>query len=370
METQLQTAPNSNKPVADYDVNKWNEMSPEDRQKVLELASQINVTDSQSILSYGTTAQNDLAKFSDSMLDQVRAKDTGEIGANLTDLLLKVQEVDVDALDPEQKGFSLAKLFGNVKKETGKFMARYDKISVQIDKIIDQLDRAKIQLIRDLTTLDALYEKNLDYLKELDIYIMAGTLKLKDLNDKELPALREKAQKSGDPVDAQRVKDMLELISRFEKKVHDLKLSRMISIQTAPQIRLIQNNDQTLVEKIQSSINNTIPLWRNQIVIAITMLRQQGALKLQRDVTNATNDLLSRNSELLKTNSIDIARENERGIVDIETLKKVNEDLMITLEETLKIQQDGRARRIQAETELRTMEDELKRKLLEVKDRY
>ena len=216
METQLQTAPNSNKPVADYDVNKWNEMSPEDRQKVLELASQINVTDSQSILSYGTTAQNDLAKFSDSMLDQVRAKDTGEIGANLTDLLLKVQEVDVDALDPEQKGFSLAKLFGNVKKETGKFMARYDKISVQIDKIIDQLDRAKIQLIRDLTTLDALYEKNLDYLKELDIYIMAGTLKLKDLNDKELPALREKAQKSGDPVDAQRVKDMLELISRFE----------------------------------------------------------------------------------------------------------------------------------------------------------
>ena len=152
--------------------------------------------------------------------------------------------------------------------------------------------------------------------------------------------------------------------------MHDLKLSSMISIQTAPQIRLIQNNDQTLVEKIQSSINNTIPLWRNQIVIAITMLRQQGALKLQRDVTNATNDLLSRNSELLKTNSIDIARENERGIVDIETLKKVNEDLMITLEETLKIQQDGRARRIQAETELRTMEDELKRKLLEVKDRY
>jgi uncharacterized protein YaaN involved in tellurite resistance len=260
-------------------------------------------------------------------------------------------------------------MFGGIKKETQKFIARYDKLSVQIEKIIDQLDRAKLQLIRDITTLDTMYVKNLDYLKQLDVYIMAGSLKLKDLTDKVLPQLKEKATKTGDAVDAQRVKDMSELISRFEKKIHDLKLSRMIAIQTAPQIRLIQNNDQTLVEKIQSSIMNTIPLWKNQIVIAITMLRQQTALKLQRDVTNTTNDLLSRNSEMLKMSSIDIARENERGIVDIETLKKVNEDLIITLEETLKIQQDGRVRRAQAETELRSMEEDIKRKLLEMKDR-
>jgi uncharacterized protein YaaN involved in tellurite resistance len=344
-------------------------MSPEDRQKVLDIAAQINVSDSQNVIQYGNLAQSDISKFSDAMLDQIRAKDSGEVGDALTDLLVKVQELDIDAIDPDQKGFSLSRMFGGFKKEAQKFIARYDKLSVQIEKIIDQLDRAKLQLIRDITTLDTMYAKNLDYLKQLDVYIMAGSLKLKDLNDKVLPQLKEKATKSGDAVDAQRVKDMAELISRFEKKIHDLKLSRMIAIQTAPQIRLIQNNDQTLVEKIQSSIMNTIPLWKNQIVISITMLRQQSALKLQRDVTNTTNDLLARNSEMLKTSSIDIARENERGIVDIETLKKVNEDLIVTLEETLKIQQDGRTRRAQAETELKSMEEDIRRKLLEMKDR-
>ncbi len=373
MDAQLQSAPvapaQSAVNTADYDVNKWNEMSPEDRQKVLDIAAQINIADSQSVIQYGNLAQSDISKFSDAMLDQIRAKDSGEVGSVLTDLLVKVQDLNIDAIDPNQKGFSLSKMFGGVRKETQKFIARYDKLSVQIEKIIDQLDRAKLQLIRDITTLDTMYVKNLDYLKQLDAYIMAGSLKLKDLNDKVLPQLKEKATKSGDAVDAQRVKDMAELISRFEKKIHDLKLSRMIAIQTAPQIRLIQNNDQTLVEKIQSSIMNTIPLWKNQIVIAITMLRQQSALKLQQDVTNTTNDLLARNSEMLKTSSIDIARENERGIVDIETLKKVNEDLIITLEETLKIQQDGRVRRAQAETELKSMEEDIRRKLLEIKDR-
>lgn len=361
-----QTAANT---VDNYDVNRWNEMTPEERQQVLDIAAQINISDSQNIIQYGNLAQSDISKFSDAMLDQIRSKDSGEVGDILTDLLTKVQDVDIDSLDPNQKGFSLSKMFGGLRRETQKFIARYDKISVQIEKIIDQLDRAKLQLIRDITALDTMYAKNLDYLKQLDIYIMAGSLKLKDLNDKVLPELKEKAAMTGDPVDAQKVKDMAELISRFEKKIHDLKLSRMIAIQTAPQIRLIQNNDQTLVEKIQSSIMNTIPLWKNQIAIAITMLRQQAALKLQRDVTNTTNNLLARNSEMLKTNSIEIARENERGIVDIETLKKVNEDLIITLEETLRIQQDGRARRAQIETELRTMEDDIKKKLLEIKDR-
>ncbi|HHU91300.1 MAG TPA: toxic anion resistance protein [Clostridiaceae bacterium] len=371
MDAQIQPVPaqkNKNE-VDNYDVNKWNEMTPEERQQVLNLAAQIDVSDSQSVIQYGNLAQSDISKFSDAMLDQIRAKDSGEVGVVLTDLLTKVQDVDIDSIDPNQKGFSLSKLFGGIKRETQKFISRYDKISVQIEKIIDQLDRAKLQLIRDITTLDTMYEKNLDYLKQLDIYIMAGSLKLKDLNDKVMPELKEKAQRTGDAMDAQRVKDMAELISRFEKKIHDLKLSRMIAIQSAPQIRLIQNNDQTLVEKIQSSIMNTIPLWKNQIAIAITMLRQQSALRLQRDVTNATNNLLARNSEMLKTSSIDIARENERGIVDIETLKKVNEDLIITLEETLKIQQEGREKRAQVEIELKTMENDIKNKLMELKDR-
>ncbi len=371
MDAQVQSAPaqKSLNTVENYDVNKWNEMSPEDKQTVLDIAAQINVSDSQNVIQYGNLAQSDISKFSDAMLDQIRAKDSGEVGDVLTDLLVKVQDVDIDTIDPNQKGFSFAKMFGGIRKETQKFISRYDKISVQIEKIIDQLDRSKLQLIRDITTLDTMYDKNLDFLKQLDIFIMAGSLKLKDLNDKVMPELKEKATKTGDAMDAQKVKDMAELISRFEKKIHDLKLSRMIAIQTAPQIRLIQNNDQTLVEKIQSSIMNTIPLWKNQIAIAITMLRQQSALKLQKDVTNATNNLLARNSEMLKTSSIDIARENERGIVDIETLKKVNEDLIITLEETLKIQQDGREKRAQVETELKTMENDIKNKLMEFKDR-
>lgn len=369
MEAQVQPAPSHNNAVDNYDVNKWNEMTPEERQQVLDLAAQIDVSDSQSVIQYGNLAQSDISKFSDAMLDQIRAKDSGEVGEVLTDLLVKVQDVNIDSIDPNQKGFSLAKLFGGVRKETQKFISRYDKISIQIEKIIDQLDRAKLQLIRDITTLDTMYEKNLEYLKQLDIYIMAGSLKLKDLNEKVMPELKERATRTGDAMDAQKVKDMAELISRFEKKIHDLKLSRMIAIQSAPQIRLIQNNDQTLVEKIQSSIMNTIPLWKNQIAIAITMLRQQSALRLHRDVTNTTNNLLARNSEMLKTSSIDIARENERGIVDIETLKKVNEDLIITLEETLKIQQEGREKRAQVEVELKTMENDIKNKLMDLKDR-
>ena len=369
MEAQVQPAPSHNNAVDNYDVNKWNEMTPEERQQVLDLAAQIDVSDSQSVIQYGNLAQSDISKFSDAMLDQIRAKDSGEVGEVLTDLLVKVQDVNIDSIDPNQKGSSLSKLFGGVRKETQKFISRYDKISIQIEKIIDQLDRAKLQLIRDITTLDTMYEKNLEYLKQLDIYIMAGSLKLKDLNEKVMPELKERATRTGDAMDAQKVKDMAELISRFEKKIHDLKLSRMIAIQSAPQIRLIQNNDQTLVEKIQSSIMNTIPLWKNQIAIAITMLRQQSALRLQRDVTNTTNNLLARNSEMLKTSSIDIARENERGIVDIETLKKVNEDLIITLEETLKIQQEGREKRAQVEVELKTMENDIKNKLMDLKDR-
>jgi uncharacterized protein YaaN involved in tellurite resistance len=222
-------------------------------------------------------------------------------------------------------------------------------------------------LLRDVTLLDSLYVKNLGYLKQLDYYIIAGTVKLEELKNKVLPEMKEQAQNSQDAVDAQRVNDMNQLINRFEKKLHDLKLSRMISVQTAPQVRLIQNNDQVLVEKIQSSILNTIPLWKNQIIIAITLFRQKKALAIQKEVTDTTNELLLKNSQMLKDTSIGVAKEAERGIVEIETLKKVNKDLIDTIEETIKIQQEGSVKRQQAEAELLSMENELKQKLINVK---
>jgi uncharacterized protein YaaN involved in tellurite resistance len=221
--------------------------------------------------------------------------------------------------------------------------------------------------MRDITLLDNLFEKNYDYLKELDLYIIAGEQLLAELDKTVIPEFKARAEKSQDPLDAQKLQDMQQFLSRFEKKLHDLKLSRMVSIQTAPQIRLIQNNNQLLVEKIQTSILNTIPLWKNQVIIAITLFRQKKSLSLQKEVSDTTNELLKKNSEMLKGSSIEIAKESERGIVDIETLQKVNTDLISTIEETLKIQQDGRQKRAQAEEQLKKMEGELKQKLMEVK---
>jgi len=365
----VQTAPASasgtTQTVDNYDVNKWNEMTPDEQKKVMELANQINVTDSQSVISFGTAAQTELSRFSDTILDQIRNKDSGQVGEALTDLLGRVQELDAGGLDPNKMS-AISKMFGGFRAEARKFVNRYDKMSTSIEKIIDSLEKNKVQLIRDITMLDVMYVKNLEHLKQLDIFIMAGTLKLQELNNKVLPALREQAARTADAMDAQKVKDAMDLINRFEKKVHDLKLTRMISIQTAPQIRLIQSNDQMLVERIQSSILNTIPLWKNQIVISITLLRQQDALKLQRSVTDATNDLLTKNSEMLKVGSIQVAKENERGIVELETLKKVNADLVTTLEETIKIQSEGRSKRTQVESELKVMENDLKNRLMEL----
>jgi uncharacterized protein YaaN involved in tellurite resistance len=344
----------------------WESLSPEQQQKVTELKEAIDVTDTQAVLQYGLQAQSNISSFSDTVLSQIRSKDSGHVGEVLTDLMVKVKELDVDSLGENEGLFS--RMFGNVKSKARKFVAQYDKLSVQIDKIIDELEKARMQLLKDITLLDGLYDKNLDYLHQLDVYILAGSLKLSELNEKIIPQLKAKAQETNDPVDAQKVKDMLSLANRFEKKLYDLKLSRMIAVQTAPQLRLIQSNDQTLVEKIQSSILNTIPLWKNQIIIAITLFRQEKALKLQSEVSRTTNELLLKNSEMLKVNSIEVAKESERGIVDIETLKKVNADLIETIEETMRIQQEGRAKRQQAEAELKIMEDELKKKLMEVKD--
>jgi uncharacterized protein YaaN involved in tellurite resistance len=267
--------------------------------------------------------------------------------------------VDVGSLASEHKG-----LFAGLVNAAEHFMARYQKLETQIDKIVNELSDSKMILLKDITMLDQLYQKNVEYLHELDLFLAAGQIRLDELRASALPELQAKAKASGDPMDAQKLNDFNAFLVRLEKKLYDLKLSRIIAIQTAPQVRLIQNNDQTLVEKIQSSIMTTIPLWKSQIVIAISLFRQKKALGVQKAVTDATNDLLTRNSELLKTGSIEIAKESERGIVEIETLKKTNDDLISTLEETLRIQTEGREKRAQAEKDLAQIESDLKAKLI------
>ena len=340
-----------------------NSLTEEQKQRVQEIIQDINVEDSQFVLQYGVGAQSQIASFADNVLNEVKAKDSGFVGDVLSDLMIKVKEIDVDGVSG--KSFmSKIPLLGGLVDSSKKFAARYQKLGTEIEKIVEELDKSRMQLLKDVTLLDYMFEKNLEYLGNLNYYIIAGTLKLKELNEEIVPAMQQKVQNTNDPVEAQRLNDLLQLVNRFEKKIHDLKLSRMIALQTAPQIRLIQNNNQVLVEKIQSSILNTIPLWKNQIVIALSLYRQKRALEVQREVTETTNDLLRRNSEMLKESTIGIARENERGIVDIETLKKVNGDLISTIEETLKIQQEGRDKRKQAELELANIEKELKDKLI------
>jgi uncharacterized protein YaaN involved in tellurite resistance len=348
--------------AAVIDISKFDE---EDQKKAREIANGIDITDSQAVIQYGVGTQAKIGNFADTILTEIRAKDTGYIGDTLTDLVSTVRQVDVGGLSLEDG--ALSRLFGGIVRRIQKFMARYQKLSTHIDKIVSELDTARMNLLKDITMLDNLYEKNGEYLKELDILIAAGQVKVEQIRNEAIPALEKAAADSGDPLDAQRLQDTNQLLIRFEKKIHDMLLSRMISIQTSPQIRLIQGNNQTLVERIQSSILNTIPLWKNQIVIAISLFRQKKALEVQKEVTDTTNDLLSKNSEMLKQGSIDVAKESERGIVEIETLQKVNEDLISTIEATLRIQAEGRVKRQEAERELVKMEGELKTRLRNVK---
>ena len=338
------------------------ELSPEQRVRVEEVKNSIDLIDSQAVLQYGVGAQRNISSFSDNILTQVRSKDSGYVGELMSDLVLKVKEVDVDGLD---EGF-LDKLpfLKNASRAVKKFMQRYEKLEVQIDRIEQQLDQARMQMLKDITMFDGLYEKNLEYFRELQIYIAAGEEKLKELQEITLPQLHAEATAKGDAMSAQVVRDFEDTVNRFEKKIHDLKLSKAVAIQTAPQIRLIQNNDKMLVDKIQTAILSTIPLWKSQSVIALGLHRQESVLKMQRSVSDATNTLLTKNAELLRQNSTEVARESERGIVDLETLKKVNADLISTIEETIKIQQEGRAARQNAETELLSIEQKLKEALL------
>ncbi len=342
----------------------YDELSKEEQKAVDEFNEKIDVMDSTQVLQYGISAQNKISEFSDSVLEDVKTKSTGDAGELLANLVAEIKSFDASVNGAEPKG--LKKLFHSVKKEVNYIIAKYNKIENNINTIEKGLEANKIQLLKDINLFDTMYDKNLDYFKEISLYIIAGERKIEELRNKVLPELKKKAEASRDQIDVQKVNDMETQINRFEKKLYDLKTTRIISIQMAPQIRLLQNNDAELVEKIQSSITNTIPLWKNQIVLALGISNSKKALKEQQAVSNLTNEMLKKNSETLKQGSIDIARESERAIIDIETLKKTNKDIIETLDTVIKIHEDGRVKRQEAEKELESIEKELKDKLLEI----
>ncbi|WP_144550340.1 toxic anion resistance protein [Peribacillus simplex] len=349
------------KPVKLIDV-----IPEENRAKAYQLAEQIDPTNHQAMISYGTPAQSKLLTFSNSMLEHVQKKDVGEVGSIINDLMKKLNELSPDELKPDKPSF-FARMFGKLSGSVQEVLSKYQKTGAQIDRISVKLDRSKNILLSDIVILEKLYETNKDYFQALNVYIAAGEIKLEELHGKTIPELRKSAESSNDQMKFQEVNDMLQFAERLDKRLHDLKLSREITIQSAPQIRLIQNTNQALVEKIQSSIMTAIPLWKNQVAIALTLIRQRHAVEAQKQVSKTTNDLLLKNSEMLKTNTIETAKENERGLVDIETLKNTQANLISTLEETMRIQEEGRHKRRQAEQELASMENELKQKLLEIK---
>ena len=339
---------------------------PEDRQKqARELAAQIDTSDSQAVLSYGVAAQQKLGEFSHTMLNHVQAQDIGPMGDSLTELMYRLNEASPSELEARDSNI-FRKMFGKVKQSVYEVTAKYQKIGAQIDKIAVKLDKEKNGLLQDNLMLEQLYNKNKDYFDALNIYIAAGEVKIEELEMVTIPEAMKVAEASGDQMDAQIVNDLNQFVDRLEKRTYDLKLARQITIQQAPQIRLIQNTNQALAEKIQASINTAIPLWKNQVAIALTLLRQKDAVTAQRQVSQTTNDLLAKNSEMLKISAIETAEENERWIVDIETLQKTQNDLIETIQETLRIQKEGKEKRRNAEIELSVMEEDLKNKLLEM----
>ena len=338
-----------------------NILTEEERRTVDAFAKQIDLTNSTMVLQYGAGTQKKMADFSESALENVRSKDLGEVGELLSGVVKELKDFD----EEEEKGF-----FGIFKKASNRIesmKAKYAKAEANVNEIVKVLEKHQVQLKKDTALLDKMYELNLTYFKELSMYILAGKKKLQEVRGTQLAELMSRAQASGLPEDAQAAKDLNSLCDRFEKKIHDLELTRMISIQTAPQIRLVQNNDTLMAEKIQSTIVNTIPLWKSQMVLALGVEHSTQAAKAQRQVTDMTNELLRKNAEKLKMATVDTARESERGIVDMETLKATNESLISTLDEVMNIQREGRQKRQEAEAELRTMEQELKNKLLEIR---
>lgn len=340
-----------------------NNLTPEEKKMVEDFAKTIDVTNSNVILTYGAAAQQKIAGFSESALKSVRTKDMGEIGEMVSNLVTELR-----AFSPEEE--SKGGFFSLFKKPANKIAAmksKYDKAETSVDKICAQLEAHQIQLMKDVAMLDQMYQVNLNYFKELSMYILAGKRRLNEVRTTILPELMEKARQSGLPEDAQAANDMDALCNRFEKKIHDLELTRVISIQMAPQIRLVQGNDTLMTEKIQSTIVNTIPLWKSQMVLALGLSHSLDAMEAQRKVTDLTNDLLKKNADALKTATVETAKESERGIVDMETLRQTNQSLIQTLDEVVKIQDEGRQKRRAAEEELGRLEGELKQKLLDIR---
>ncbi|TWT25727.1 toxic anion resistance protein [Planomicrobium sp. CPCC 101110] len=342
-------------------------LSKDEQEKARNLAKQIPAGNYEAILTYGANAQNQLGQFSHKMLDHVQSKDIGPVGDVLHDLMKKLQELNPEELSQKKKS-GLRKMFAKAKYSVQEMMTKYQKLSTQVDRISIQLDHAKRGLLEDVQMLDQLYDQNKTYFQALNVYIAAAELKRDEIMNETIPALRKKAEASNDQMAYQEVNDMAQFLDRLEKRLYDLQLSRQITIQSAPQIRMIQQTNQTLAEKIQSSIMTSIPLWKNQIAIALTLNRQMKAVEAQKQVTATTNELLLKNSEMLKMNSIETAKENERGIVEIETLKQTQENLLTTIEETLRIQAEGRRNRKAAEVEIGKMEEDLKQRLLAIHD--
>ena len=337
-------------------------LSPAEQAAVREFSEQIDIMNTEQVMNYGSAAQKNISEFSDAALNTVRTKDLGEVGDKLSDLVVELKGLNFN--QEEKKG--LKGLFKKSSNNIATLKAQYDKAEVNVDKIVESLEGHEVTLMKDVALMDKMYERNEEYMKELTMYILAGKLRIEQLRNEELPKYRQKAMESNLPEDAQAANDFANMIGRFEKKIHDLELTRTISVQMAPQIRMIQNNDSLMMEKIRSSINNTIPLWKNQMVLAMSLFHSDQAMKAQREVTNMTNQLLEANAQALHQGSVDVARESERGIVDMETLIKTNEELIKTLDEVRQIQNDGRTRRAQAEEELARIEGELKQKLLDM----
>lgn len=336
-------------------------LSPEEQAKVEKIKDDIDLTNSEALITYGAPAQKKIAEFSDSVLAQVRTKDSGEVGQLLGSLVTQVKEYD----EKSQGGFlRKVPLIGSLVNKADNVKQGYEKLSVQVERIAGALEQSRLKMMKDVVLFDKLYDENFAYFKELQLYIRAGEEKIQEMRDVTLPKLHAQAAAANDPMAVQVVADFEANINRFEKKIHDLKISKTIAIQTAPQIRLIQNNDKALIDRVQTAIYSTIPLWKNQLVIALGLSTQQQVLRMQQAVNNTTNELLKRNAELLQQNSIETAKENERGIVDIETVRDVNEKLIQTIEDTVRIQQKGRAKRQAAEQELTAIEGKLRDALL------
>ena len=364
IETALETTKKVDEAVVEKSLN-YDVLTDEEKKAIDTFLEKVDVKNTAQILQFGASAQNNISKFSDTVLKDVRTKSTGEVGSLLSNLVGEIKEFDSDIPTEEKKG--ILGIFNTAKKQMEKLLAKYNKVENNISTIENQLENHKLQMMKDIAIFDTMYEQNLQYFKELSLYIIAGEKKLEELKNVTLPELQKVAEETKEQADAQAVNDMIATINRFEKRIYDLKTTRIISIQMAPQIRLIQNNDSELVEKIQSSLINTIPLWKNQIVIALGITNAKNALGAQKQVNEMTNEMLKKNSEILKQGTIDIAEQSEKAVVDVETLQKTNKDIIDTLDKVLEIHENGKVKRQEAEQQLEQIEGELKDKLLEIK---